>query len=161
MKWFKFIQSSPKSSITETPVQKPVHVAYSPIASMNYQRTIMSIMDIPLSKFCYQKSVFLPLFITSVSSSQPCITLVMTTFAPTTSYYPLKTMGEILAKVTRKVVEDIEKADGERVQNTATFLALAMGNWKRSYPITNLWTTWKLQPKRKMRPMMTYTSLEY
>ena len=27
--------------MTETPVQKPVHVAYSPIASMNYQWTII------------------------------------------------------------------------------------------------------------------------
>ena len=112
MKWFKFIQPSPKSRITETPVQKPVHVAYSPIASMNYQWTIMSMMDIPLSKFCYQKSVFLPLFITSVSSSRPCITLVMTTFAPATSYYPLKTMGEILVKSPEKWLKTLRRQMG-------------------------------------------------
>ena len=35
VKWFKFIHPSPKPRMTETPVQKPVHVAYSPIASMN------------------------------------------------------------------------------------------------------------------------------
>ena len=40
MKWVKFIHPSPKLRMTETPVQKPVHVAYSPIASMNYQWTI-------------------------------------------------------------------------------------------------------------------------
>ena len=40
MIWFKFIHPSPKPRITETPVQKSVHVAYSPIASMNYQQTI-------------------------------------------------------------------------------------------------------------------------
>ena len=40
VKWFKFIHPSPKPRMTETPVQKPVHVAYSPIASMNYQWTI-------------------------------------------------------------------------------------------------------------------------
>ena len=40
MKWFKFIHPSPKPRMTETPVQKPVHVAYSPIASMNYPWTI-------------------------------------------------------------------------------------------------------------------------
>ena len=40
VKWFKFIRLSPKPRMTETPVQKPVHVAYSPIASMNYQCTI-------------------------------------------------------------------------------------------------------------------------
>ena len=40
LKRFKFIHPSPKPRMTETPVQKPAHVAYSPIASMNYQWTI-------------------------------------------------------------------------------------------------------------------------
>ena len=40
VKWFKFIHPSPKPRMTETPVQKPVHVAYSPITSMKYQWTI-------------------------------------------------------------------------------------------------------------------------
>ena len=40
MKWFKFIHPSHKPRMNETPVQRPVHVAYSPIASMNYQWTI-------------------------------------------------------------------------------------------------------------------------
>ena len=40
VKWFKFIHPSPKPKMTETPVQKSVHVAYSPISSMNYQWTI-------------------------------------------------------------------------------------------------------------------------
>ena len=40
VKWFKFIHPSPKPRMTYTPVKKPVHVAYSPIASMNYQWTI-------------------------------------------------------------------------------------------------------------------------
>ena len=55
--------------------------------------------------------------------------------------------GERLrAKVTRNVVEYIEQADGERVQQ---LWVLAMVNWKRSYPITNLWVIWKLQPMKK------------
>ena len=37
VKWFKFIHLSPKPRMTEIPVQKPVHMAYSPIACMNYQ----------------------------------------------------------------------------------------------------------------------------
>ena len=46
--------------------------------------------------------------------------------------------GERLrAKVTRKLVEDIEEADGERFQNLGYILNLA--KWKNSYPITNLW----------------------
>ena len=40
VKWFKFIHPSPKPRMTETPVQKHVHVAYAPIASMNYRWTI-------------------------------------------------------------------------------------------------------------------------
>ena len=36
----QLIHPSPKLRMTETPVQKPVHMAYSPIASMNYQWTI-------------------------------------------------------------------------------------------------------------------------
>ena len=31
-KWFKFIHPSPMPRMTETPVQKPVHVAYSPLS---------------------------------------------------------------------------------------------------------------------------------
>ena len=38
--WFKSIHPSIKPRMTEIPVQKPIHVAYSPIASMNYQWTI-------------------------------------------------------------------------------------------------------------------------
>ena len=63
--------------------------------------------------------------------------------------------GERLrAKATRKMVEDIDQADGERVQNTASYLVLAMENWKRSYPITNLWIIWKLQPMKTTRSVM-------
>ena len=40
VKWFKLVHPSPKPRMTETPVQKSVHVAYSPIASMNNQWTI-------------------------------------------------------------------------------------------------------------------------
>ena len=40
VQWFKFIHPSPKPRMTESPVQKLVHVAYSPIASMNYKWTI-------------------------------------------------------------------------------------------------------------------------
>ena len=40
VKWFNFIHPSPKPRMSQTPVQKPVHVAYSPIASMKYQWTI-------------------------------------------------------------------------------------------------------------------------
>ena len=40
VQWFKFIHPSPKSRMTKIPFQISVHVAYSPIASMNYKWTI-------------------------------------------------------------------------------------------------------------------------
>ena len=40
VQWFKFIHPSPKPRMTKTPFQIAVHVAYSPIASMNYKWTI-------------------------------------------------------------------------------------------------------------------------
>ena len=115
VKWFKFIHPSPKPRMTETPVQKPVHVAYSPIASMKYQWTMNLHDGYPFSKVCNLKSTFHPLFTLSVITSLPCFTLLMITFAPPKSYCPLETMRRI----------------------------------------------WKLQPKRKARSMMTYTSSKH
>ena len=40
VQWFKFIHPSPKPRMTKTPFQIAVHVAYSPIGSMNYKWTI-------------------------------------------------------------------------------------------------------------------------
>ena len=40
VQWFKFIHLSPKPRMTKTPFQIAFHVAYSPIASMNYKWTI-------------------------------------------------------------------------------------------------------------------------
>ena len=41
VKWFKFIYPSSKPRMTKTSVCTPVHVAYSPLASMNHQLTII------------------------------------------------------------------------------------------------------------------------
>ena len=54
---------------------------------------------------------------------------------------PPKDNGE---RLLAKVVEDIEKADGERFQNSATILALAMVKWRKSSPRVNMWTITKL-----------------
>ena len=40
MQWFKYIHPSPKPRMTNSPFQIAVHVAYSPIASMNSKWTI-------------------------------------------------------------------------------------------------------------------------
>ena len=95
VKWFKFIHPSPKPRMIQTPVQKPVHVAYSPIASMDYQWTINLHDGYPFWMVYGLKSTFHPLFTLSVITSLPCFTLVMITFAPSKSYCPLETMGRI------------------------------------------------------------------
>ena len=52
--------------------------------------------DFPVKWLCNQKSTFPPPpFTLSVISSLPCFTIVITTFAPAKSYYPLETMGRI------------------------------------------------------------------
>ena len=48
VQWFKFIHPSPKPRMAKTPFQIAVHVAYSPIAFMNYKRTINLHVGYPL-----------------------------------------------------------------------------------------------------------------
>ena len=50
VEWFKFIHPIPKVRMTKTLFQKAVHVAYSPIASMNYKWTINLHDGYPFSK---------------------------------------------------------------------------------------------------------------
>ena len=50
VQWFKFIHPSPKPRMTKTTFQIAVHMAYSPIASMNYKWTINLHDGYPLFK---------------------------------------------------------------------------------------------------------------
>ena len=50
VQWFKFIHPSPKPRMIKTPFQIAVHMAYSPIASMNYKWTINLHDGYPLFK---------------------------------------------------------------------------------------------------------------
>ena len=112
VKWFKFIHPSPKPRMTETPVQKPVHVAYSPIASMNYQWTIKLHDGYPLLHGM-QPEEYIPPCLHTLSNHKPTMFHLGDDYLCTPkSYCPLETMGRI----------------------------------------------WKLQPMRKARSMMTYTS---
>ena len=74
---------------------------------------------------------------------------------------PEDDVERLLANVTINMVEDIEKTDGERLQNLSYNLGTCNGKWRKSSPIVNMWTIRKLQPMRKMRPMVTYTSSEH
>ena len=95
VKWFKFIHPSPKSKMTETPVHKCVHVAYSPIASMTYQWTITLYDGYPLFQVVVPEEYIPPLFTPSVTASLPCFTLLMITFVPPKSFYPWRQWKEI------------------------------------------------------------------
>ena len=89
-------------------------------------------MDIPLSKLCYQKSIFHPLFITSVTSSQPCFTLVMITFVTPNPLPPHEDNGErLLTNVTIREVEDIEKSNRERYQNQSYIFDTGTGKLEK------------------------------
>ena len=68
--WFKFIPPSPKLRMTETPVQKPLHVAYSPIASMNYQWTINLYDGYPLLQGI-QPEEYVPPSLHTLSNHKP------------------------------------------------------------------------------------------
>ena len=57
---------------------------------------------------------------------------------------PRDNRERLRAKVTRKVVEVIEKAEGERVQKLSYILGIGNGKVEEISPITNLWTIWKL-----------------
>ena len=63
---------SPKPRMTETPVQKPVHVAWSPIASINYQWTINLHDGYPLLQ-CMQPEEYIPPTLHSLSNHKPAM----------------------------------------------------------------------------------------
>ena len=96
VKWFKFIYPSSKPKMTQTSTLTPFHVAYSPLPSSTTSRSSASmmdtplsmfcyprstshplLMDTPLSMFCYPRSTSHPLFPPSVTSSLPCFTLML------------------------------------------------------------------------------------
>ena len=129
VKWFKFIHPSPKPRMTENLVQKPVHVTYSPIASMNYQWTtnlhdgypplqvLLPEEYIPpsLHNFCnFKPTMFHP------GDDHLCPTKILLS--------PDDNGERLFANVAVKVVEDIEKANGERFQNLS--YNLGTGNCK-------------------------------
>ena len=70
VKWLKFIHPSPKSRMTETPVHKLVHVAYSPITSMNYQWTINLHDEYPLLQEM-QPEEYIPPFLHTPCNLKP------------------------------------------------------------------------------------------
>ena len=60
VQWSKFIHTSPKPRMTKTPFQIAVHMAYSPIASMNYKWTINLHDGYPLFQVMKQEGYTTP-----------------------------------------------------------------------------------------------------
>ena len=128
VKWLKFIHASPKPRMTETPVQKPVYVAYSPSASMNYQLTINLHDGYPLLHILPPEEYIPPSLDTLCNLKPTMFHLGDAYLCPTKILLPRGDNGERLrSKVTRKVVQVIEKADGERVQNLSYILGIDNG----------------------------------
>ena len=128
VKWFKFIHSSPKLRMTETPVQKPVHVAYSPIASMNYQWTINLHDRYPPLQVLMPEEYIPPSLHTLCNLKATMFHLGDDHLCPHKFLLPPEDNGEKLrARVTRNVVEVTEKADWERVGKFSYILGIGNG----------------------------------
>ena len=128
VKWFKFIHPSAKPRMNETPVQKPVHVAYSPIASMNYLWT-MNLHDGYPTLQVLMPEEYIPASLHNLCNFKPTMFhLGGDHSCPTKILLPPEDNGErLLANVTIKVVAAIEKADGERFQTLSCNLGTDNG----------------------------------
>ena len=77
-------------------------------------------------------------------------------------YYLLETMWRDEGqKATRRVVEDIEQADGERVQNLTFILGIGNGKFEVIISYDQFVDIWKLQPMLTTRSVMICSSLEH
>ena len=93
VKWFKFIHPSPKPKMTETQVCKLVHVAYSPIASMNYQWTMNLHDGHPLLQVMLPEEYIPPTLHTLCNLKSTMFHLGDDFLCPTEILLPLETMG--------------------------------------------------------------------
>ena len=82
VKWFKFIYLSSKLRMTETSICTHVHVAYSPLASMNHQWTINLNDGYPSFHALMPVEYIPPLIPTLCNLCLPCFTLVLISFTP-------------------------------------------------------------------------------
>ena len=141
VKWFKFIHPSPKPRMTETTVQKPVQVTYSPIASMNYQWTINLHDEYPPLQVLLPEE-YIPPSLHNFCNLKPTMFHLGDDYLCHTKILPPhEENGErLLANVTIRVVEDIKKANRERYQNQSYNFGTGNGTLKKSSPIVNMWT---------------------
>ena len=114
--------------MTETPVKKPLHVAYSPITSINYQWTTNLHDGYPPLQVLLPEEYIPPSLHNDCNFKPTIFDLGDDYLCPHKILLPPEDNGERLrAKVTIKVVEVIEKADGERVQQLSYILGIDNG----------------------------------
>ena len=124
VKWFKFIQPMPKPSRTETPVHKLVHLAYSPISSLKNQWTINIHDGYPVLQVM-QPEEYIPPSLHILCNLKPTMFHLGDDYLCPTKILLLPGDGERLrAKVTMKVVENIDNGNGERVQQLTYILGI-------------------------------------
>ena len=132
VKWFKFIHPSPKPRRTETTVQKPVHVTYSPIASINYQWTIKLHDGYPPLQVLLPEEYILPSLHNFYNFKPTMFYLDDDYHCHTKILLSHEDNGErILANATIKEVEDIEKANRESYQNQSYNFGTGNGKLER------------------------------
>ena len=104
--------------MTETTVDKPVHVTYSPIASMNYQWTIYLHDGYPPFQVLLPEK-YIPPSLHSFCNFKPTMFHLGDDYLCHTKLLPPHEENgvRLLANVTIKVVEDNEKTNRERYQN--------------------------------------------
>ena len=112
MQWFKFIHQSPKPRMTETPVHQLVNVAYSPIASMNYQWTINLHDGYPLLQFMQPEGYIPPSLHTFSNHRRTMFHLGDAYICPTKILLPPGDNGETLeaaANEENEINDDLYK----------------------------------------------------
>ena len=124
--WFKFIHPSHRQRMTE--IQKLVHVAYSPIASMNNKWTINLHDGYPLFHILPTEEYIPPSLHTLCNLKPTMFHLGDDCLCPRKFLLPPEDNGEkVRAKVTRNVVEVTEKADWEGVEKFSYILGIGNG----------------------------------
>ena len=114
--------------MTETQVQQPIHVAYSPIASMNYKWTINLHGGYPLIHILPPEEHILS-SLHSLCSLKPTMHHLGDDYlCPHKFLRPPEDNGEKLgSRETRNVVEVTEKTDWERVDKFSYILGIGSG----------------------------------
>ena len=113
--------------MNETPVQKPVHVAYSPIVSMHYQWMI-NLHDRYHTLQVLLPEEYIPPSLHNLCNFKPTMFHHSDDyFCPTKILLPCEDNGErLMAEVTIKWLKPLKRQMGKGSKTSVTILALAL-----------------------------------